>query len=627
LITHDHRWSVDILKSDAPANFFVANELFPNASFENAIHSKQINENFEHGANLVSVVISTVGQMQKAEPFLREASANWLNRPIPAITYNGEVGYKLSNAVEKGGAVNVIYSEWAKRAYADAGNPKPVRIKVDEDLFSPAYWNDASNHSPYVFRPIPMQIIQVNKDFAYKLPIDTFSDVDGTIVRMDVGALPDWLRYEGGQLIGRPATLAEHRILVKGIDDEGGSSEAYLTIRVDTRENANKPPTVNSNFSNQTIAVNKAFTLAIPKDAFLDADGTITKVEASELPSWLKFSNGVLTGTPNTLGSFRISLKAYDNLNAFVETYFTLKVVEPQDLNNPPYAQRTLPVKYASLNQPFSYILPNDTFGDTDGYISSINIQNRPSWLDFSLNVFSGTPTAEGEYRLIIRAYDDGGAYVEIPFILKVEIPRLRFELVKGGRAINQEIIRALEADDVIPYDSLPPLLNIFAYGNFEYDQVQFKLRGPQNLSSATSKFPYALFESEGGFAPYVGRYTLTVTAANKDSAVISNSIQFSISYGDPLNIAGNIKEWQFYPNPVESVFNIKLPDDQVSSEIQYYLISSSGKKMPIPNGYIESADQLVNLNLSDLKIAAGIYFVRLESNGALLQQFRIFKK
>lgn len=626
-LVYDHRWSVDILKSDTPAHFITANELFPDASMDNATHLKQLRENFENGASIISVVISNSTQMQRAEVYLKQAGATLLTQPVATIVYTDEVSYKLSDAVEKSGASNVIYSEWAKKAYADPANPKPVRIRLDEDLLSADYWNDASNYAPYVFRPIPMQIIAVNKDFSYTLPTDTFSDVDGTIVRMETGTLPAWLSYNNGRLTGKPTTLGDYRILITGIDDEGGKSEAYFTIRVDTKENANKPPTVNSNFSNQTIAINKAFSYIIPKDAFLDADGTVTRVEISELPSWLKSTNSTLTGTPDVLGSYRIIVKAYDDMNAFVETYFTIKVVEPQFLNNAPFAQKALPVKYSNVNQPFNYTLPGDIFGDTDGYISTISLQNRPSWLNFSLNVFSGIPTQEGEYRLILRAYDNGGAYVEIPFILKVEIPRLTFELARGGSAVNQQILRTLEADDVIPYDSLPPLINIFAYGNFEYDQVTFQLKGPQNLSSATSKFPYALFENTGGFVPFVGRYTLTVTAANKDSAVISNSIQFSISYGNDIDIARDIKEWQFYPNPVESVFNIKLPNNQLVNEIDYYLINSAGQKTPVPANYVQSSDQLINMDLSSMGISSGIYFIRLESNGALLHQFRIFKK
>jgi hypothetical protein len=625
--THDHRWSVDIIKSDAPASFITANELFVSSYYDNTAHAKQINENFEHGANVVAVVISAVDQMSRAEAFLRPAAATWLKSPIPVINYVDSVSYRLSAAVEKKGALGVIYDEWAKRAYANPSSPKPVHIHLQEDLLADDYWKEASNHMPYVFRPVPMQIIPVNKDFAYKLPIDTFSDVDGTVVRIDVGALPAWLSYENGQLKGRPTVLGDYRITVRGIDDEGGSAEAFFTIRVDTRENANKPPTVDSNFSNQLVAINKPFSLTIPNGAFRDSDGTVTKIEAYELPSWLKFSNGVLSGTPTQLGEYRIILKAYDDLNAFVETYFTIRVVEPQFLNAPPFASSNLPVKYAQLNMPFNYILPTNIFGDPDGYISSILVVNRPAWLDFSLNVFSGTPTEEGEYRLIIRAYDNAGAYVEVPLILIVQIPALRFELVKGGSKVDQSVIRKLDGDDILAYDSLPPLLNIYAYGNFEYDKVSFDLNGPYRKKSSTTIFPYALFENELGFAPYVGNYTLTVTAAKEDSAIVTNSIQFSISYKGTVNITRDMEDWAFYPNPVEEILNIKLPETQPADSLAYEIVTVSGKRIPVPKTYVAASDNLANIDLAGLGLPSGIYFVRLESNGALLKQVRIFKK
>ena len=622
----DHRWSVDILKSDTPAGFITANELFVTQSIDNNTHQKQITENFEHGANIIAVVVSTIAQMQRSEPFLRSSSSVWLNRPIEPIVYQDSISYSMSAAVEKNGALNLIYSQWAKKAYADPSKPRPVRIRLDEDLLKEEYWRDASNHSPYILQPIPMQIIAVNRDFSYRLPTNTFADVDGTIVRMDVESLPTWLKYEGGQLKGRPTTLADHRITVKGIDDEGGVTEAFFTIRVDTKENANKPPTVNSNFSNQTIAINKEFKLPLLNDAFIDTDGKITKVEAKDLPDWLSFTNGSFVGTPTALGEYRVFLKAYDDMNAFVETYFTIRVVEPHLLNSPPFAFSTLPIKYAPLNHPFSFVLPN-VFGDNDGYISSISIQNRPSWLSFSLNQFSGTPTEEGEYRLILRAFDNSGAYVDLPFTIIVEIPRLRFELVRGGKAIDQQIIRKLEGDDVIPYNTLPPLLNIYAYGNFEYDQVIFELKGPYYKRSITSKFPYALYENESGFPAFAGRYTLTVTAANKDSSVVTNSIQFGISYGDSVNITKDIKEWQFYPNPTENIVNIKLPELQNNIDLVYSLVNVSGQKIPVAHNMVNISDNLASIDLGALGIPSGIYFLRLENEGSLLQQFKIFKK
>ncbi|MCE7063027.1 putative Ig domain-containing protein [Dyadobacter sp. CY343] len=625
---YDHRWSVDIVKSNMPADFITANELFVSSYLDNNTHLKQITENFAHGANVVAVVISTKDQMARSEGFLRPAASNWLGQPLQPITYSESVSYRLSAAVEKKGAINVIFSEWSKRAYANPASPKPVQVKLEEDLLTPEYWNDASNYAPYVFRPVPMQIIAVNKDFTYKLPIDTFSDVDGTIVKVEVGGLPSWLRFENGTLIGRPTALGDYRITVKGTDDEGGSTDAFFTIRVDTRENANKPPTVDANFSNQMVAIGKPFSFAIPAGTFEDSDGEITRIEAAELPGWLKFTNGTLSGTPDKLGEYRIIFKAYDDLNAFVETYFTIRVVEPQFLNAPPFASTTLPVKYAQVNMPFNYILPTNIFGDPDGYISSISVQNRPSWLNFALNVFSGTPTEEGEYRLIIRAYDNGGAYVEIPLILKVQTPELRFELVQGGSKVDQRVIRKLAGDDVVAYDSLPPLLNIYAYGNFEYDQVTFELDGPYKRTSTTSVFPYALYENARGFAPYVGRYTLTVTAAEEDSAIVTNSIQFSISYGDSVNITKNMEEWAFYPNPTENIINIKLPENQTGDEMLYEVVMVSGKRIALPAGLVTVADNLAYIDLSDLGLSSGIYFIRVNSaGGELLKQFKIFKK
>ncbi len=203
----------------------------------------------------------------------------------------------------------------------------------------------------------------------------------------------------------------------------------------------------------------------------------------------------------------------------------------------------------------------------------------------------------------------------------------IRFEIVRGGRAVDQTIIRSLSGNDVLAYDDLPSLLNIYAYGNFEYDQVNFNLNGPYRKISTTSKFPYALFEGETGFAPYVGRYTLTVIASNKDSAVVSNSIQFSISSGDSVNITKNMTEWQFYPNPVQDIFNFKLPDQSALDQYQYSIIYSTGQRMPVSNGYITVQDNLVNMDLTRMGLTSGIYYVRVESRWKACQTVPGFQK
>jgi hypothetical protein len=228
---------------------------------------------------------------------------------------------------------------------------------------------------------------------------------------------------------------------------------------------------------------------------------------------------------------------------------------------------------------------------------------------------------------LIIRAYDNSGGFVESVFVIRAQVPVIYFEVVKGGPAIDQQIIRSLSGDDVLDYKDLPPLLNIYAYGNFEYDQVKFNLDGPYRKTSTTTKFPYALFEEENGFVPYVGRYTLTVTATNKDSAVVTNAIQFSIYSGDLVNITKDIAEWSFYPNPMQDILNIKLPDQSAIDAYQYYVVNTSGQIMPVSARHLTIQDNLVNMDFTSMGLSAGIYYVRVESDGKLVKQFRIFRK
>jgi hypothetical protein len=623
----DHRFSVDIIKSESPAHFMIANEVFYNSHTSNDDGLKQINQTFEHGADLVTVLISTTPDMQRAEPMIRHASALWVNTNVSPIQYAGQVDYKLSMAVEHGTVLNLIHDTYRQISYANSSTPRPVRIRLEEDLFSDAYWKDAENHAPFVFRPIPMEIIAIDKAFTYTIPTDTFSDNDGTITSIQASQLPDWLKYENNQLIGKPTVLGDYRIQIQATDDEGAKVEAFFTIRVDTKENANKPPVVGINFFNQMIAINTPYTYTIPENTFIDKDGTITKIEITEKPAWLEFQNNRFSGTPTTLGTFKIGLKAYDDLNAFVETSFTINVVEPQFLNIPPYVLTGIPTKFISVNYPFSYHLPDNIFGDSDGHISSIAIQNSPSWLEFSENVFSGIPPEEGEYHLLIRAFDNYGAYAETTFTLVVEQPRIRFQLLKGGRNTDQQVIQQLQGGEVFIFKNLPALINISATGNFDYDRVDFDLKGPYNRKVSTNVYPYCLYENQGGLVPYIGRYTLTVSAISKDATVTKNTIQFSITTSDVNELAKDLETWQFYPNPIENVFNVKLPDDIPAADLEFTLVSADGRKAIINSNFITMQDQLANIDLSLMNISSGIYIIQVRNKQELLKTFRIFRR
>ncbi len=622
---YDHRWTMDIVRSNVRPDQWVMNEVFYADYLPNIEFYEQIDECFESGAKMVVFVLSTTGHVAAVRDVIKNSAAKWIPKPMTPIVTSDTVSYRLSRAVDKS-VEDLAYGPWKQKARGGA-SPRPVSVILIEDLLQPEYWKAAENAAPYLLNPVPMQIIAISRDFTYKLPTDTFADRDGTVVRMEVSNLPAWLRYENGQLIGQPTALGDSRLLVRGIDDEGGATDAYFTIRVDTRENANKPPTVKKNLTTVTTAINKPFDFALPKDLFADADGTVTRVEVGELPSWLTFRDGQFNGLPTKAEEYRIALKAYDDLSAFVETFFTIQVVEPQFLNNPPYIQKTIPVKFTKVNELFRYTLPADIFGDSDGYISLVTVQTLPNWLNFSLNEFSGKPTEQGEYRVLVRAYDNNGGYVETPLLIRVEIPQITFDLMRSGSLIERQRIVTLKEGDELRAGSLPPRINVYAYGNFEFDRIDFDLNGPYRYNSRTLRFPHALFTDDRGFAPYIGSYTLTASAYRKDSLVLVDKVRFSIAPGDSSKTSRALEEWAGYPNPFESVFNIQLPEGQSAIPYSFSLLSASGQRQPIPAKWITLYGKIAQIDLSGLSITPGIYFVRVESGGEELRLFKVLKK
>lgn len=623
---YDHRWTMDIVRSNMRPNQVVMNEVFYGDYLPHSEFYEQIDECFESGAKMVVFVLSTTGHVAAVRDVLRNSANKWLNKPLVPIVTTDTVSYRLSRVIDKTVDNVGAFDTWKKLARG-GGSPRPVHVQLDEDILSDEYWKAAANMAPYLQNPIPMQIIAVNRDFAYRISTDTFADRDGTIAKVELPSLPGWLRYEGGELKGTPTLLGDTRLLVRGIDDEGAVTDAYLTVRVDTRENANKPPTVQKNLANVVTAVNESFLFTIPKDLFIDKDGSVTRIEASELPSWLTFQNGQFKGFPTKSADYRVALKAYDDLNAFVEIYFMIQVVEPQFLNSAPYVQNTIPVKFTKVSEPFKYTLPTNIFGDGDGYIALITAQNLPTWLAFSLNEFSGTPPQEGEYRIIVRAYDNVGGYVDTPFILKVEIPKLTFDLLRSGRAIDRQLIQAIQEGDTLRAGSLPSLLNIYAYGNFEFDRVDMILNGPYRHRAVATKFPHALFADESGFAPYVGGYTLTAQAFKGDSLVLINTLQFSIAPGDSTKPEMKLDDWLGYPNPFEHIFNIQLPVNQSSGPYQFSLINSAGQHISVPAKWVTLYNSIAQIDFSSLPVPAGMYFVRVESDGELIRLFRVVKQ
>ncbi len=119
-----------------------------------------------------------------------------------------------------------------------------------------------------------------------------------------------------------------------------GSTEKPVRVILDEdvlaglgASNQNRPPTIVNQVPEQTALVTKPFVFKIPDNTFTDADGQITGVAVTGLPTGLTYSASARTisGTATAEGSSEITVTATDNNNGYVSAYFML-LVKPNTL-------------------------------------------------------------------------------------------------------------------------------------------------------------------------------------------------------------------------------------------------------------------------------------------------------
>lgn len=471
------------------------------------------------------------------------------------------------------------------------------------------------NVRPIVLNKIPNFEAYYEQSIFYQFPGNIFDDPDGTIVRTEARGLRPWMTYTGKEFSAFPQEKGTFPITVRAYDDDSATVETTFNVKV-----LNRLPVVRQPLPEKVIAQNKAFRFRISTAIFADPDGQIARLEALDLPSWLSFNGFELTGTPNTLTTYRIRIRAYDDSGDWVETPFRIVVDTRANLNQPPVVRFKIPDVQLYVTQRFAYKVPDSLFFDTNGYVDRLEFPALPSWLTVKGNDITGLATQAGTYTVAIRAIDDDETTTTTTFTITVRLAQLDFQLVQAGKVGTRQVVGTLKNNDVWQETSLPDKVTIYAFCDAPVKEVRFRLSGPYQKSITATRFPYTLFDEETGFAPIAGTYTLEATAFSDSMQVSTAKIQFKVQPSQSL------QEWDVYPNPFSTVCNIKLPSNANPSALVFRLVSASGQSRPITPQQVTVVDKVAYLNLTPMSLPTGTYFIQILENDTLQQVIKVGK-
>ena len=252
-------------------------------------------------------------------------------------------------------------------------------------------------------------------------------------VRVETDGTDLLMRYGTGNDVVRVSNFAPN-----GTD--GGTVidtfEFANGMAVTLREFLNRAPEVVNPVEDQVALEDAAFSLVLPDDLFVDADGDdiLTRVTVSSYatpPDWLQYDaqTRTLFGTPSNddVGEFDVVVQGMDTLGASSLHSFHVTL---RNTNDAPEAARAIADQQATEDAIFSFAVPADAFRDIDlgdalSFTATlVNGDPLPDWLAFDgqSRRFSGTPANGdvGSLQVRVTATDLAGEQASQAFSLDV---------------------------------------------------------------------------------------------------------------------------------------------------------------------------------------------------------------
>lgn len=218
---------------------------------------------------------------------------------------------------------------------------------------------------------------------------------------ISVGALPTGLSFDPatGVISGTPTTVGAYSFTIDATQTSSGTtiSRTYSGVVRSGSITSITPASLSD------IPGGIAYSQQLESDSYPAASFVI---QSGSLPAGLSLSSGgLISGIPNTSGSFSFTVRGTAADGTTADQQFGVNVVEAAPTQITPANMPTLTASSA-LGSPIQLVangLPTATFSVTSGSL--------PAGLSLSTGQISGTPTTAGAYSFTITATNPAGSF------------------------------------------------------------------------------------------------------------------------------------------------------------------------------------------------------------------------